>query len=182
MSQVILYITASLDGFIAKANGNIDWLTQWPNPSNLDYGYADLLKKIGCIVMGRKTYDEVLGFGIDWPYAEFETFVVTNNANLKVSTPNTQLVTSDINETISKLKQQSEKDIWLVGGGQLVTSFINENLIDKIILTIVPIILGEGISLFPNKPKESEWELLAVEKFETGLVSLTYHKLMMANI
>lgn len=174
MPKVILYIAASLDGFIAKPDGNLDWLTTWPNPANLDYGYANLLKSIGTIVMGRKTYNEVLSFGIDWPYAEYETYVISNNDDLKILTPNTKLVSSGINQLIALLKDHSTKDIWLVGGGALVTSFLNDDLIDTMIITTVPVILGEGIPLFPNKPKETRWKLISVEKFDTGLVSLTY--------
>lgn len=177
MPQVILYIAASLDGYIAKPDGNIDWLTSWPNPLGLDYGYNDLLKRIGSIVMGRKTYDEVLGFGIEWPYAEFDTYVISTNANHQLSTTRTQVVNSDIEGLIAQLKDHSEKDIWLVGGGQLVTTFMNHNLIDKMILTLVPIVLGDGIQLFPNHPKETQWKLANVETFDTGLVSLTYESL-----
>lgn len=176
MAKVILYIACSIDGFIAKPDGNLDWLNSIPNPDNIDHGYSDFLKGISSIIMGRRTYSEVIGFGIDWPYSDKVTYVVTNKESFKIITPKTQILKGNIVEDVHKIKLETSKDIWLVGGGQLVTLFLNNNLIDKMIISIVPTILGQGIPLFPDKPKETLWNLIDNTTFSTGIVTLTYEK------
>ncbi|MDD3406229.1 MAG: dihydrofolate reductase family protein [Paludibacteraceae bacterium] len=174
--KVILYIATSLDGFIARPDGNLDWLTSVPNPQTGDYGYADLLNSIGTTIMGRKTYNEIIGFGVDWPYPELNSFVVTTNKDLKIQSPGTYTLTENLKDFVTDLKKKTEKDIWLIGGGQLITTFINEGLLDKMIITIIPKIIGEGLPLFADKPKETNWKLLEAKSFDTGVVNLTYEK------
>lgn len=176
MAKIVLYIACSIDGFIAKPDGNLDWLNTFPNPDNIDYGYSDLLKRTSCIIMGRKTYSEVLGFGIDWPYSGIKTFVVSNNHSFETKTPDTYKLNGNILEAVDKIKLETSKDIWLVGGGQLVTYFLNNDLINKMIISIIPIILGEGISLFPDNPKVTNWTLIDNTSYSTGIVTLTYEK------
>jgi dihydrofolate reductase len=79
---------------------------------------------------------------------------------------------------MENLKNNSSKHCWIVGGGELITAFLHHNLIDEMILSIIPTILGEGIPLFPNKPIESNWKLIKTEAFETGVVNLTYQRLI----
>lgn len=174
MSKVVLYTAVTIDGFIARPDGNLDWLHATPDPETGDYGYEELLANTEVIIMGRKTYDEVIGYGIDWPYKNFRTYVVTQNRNFIPGTPSTHILTDDIKEFVLEQKQRSRKDIWLVGGGQLNTHFINDGLIDRMILTIIPKMLGDGIRLFANKGVESGWKLVSVQSFNTGLVNLTY--------
>lgn len=174
--KTVLYIAMSLDGYIAKPDGNLDWLTTVPNPSEGDYGYEDLISKVGTIVMGRRTYKEVIGFGVEWPYPEQETYVVTFNHQLKIESPNTYVLTGDIANFIDRKKQSADKDIWLVGGGQLVTHFINADLIDNMIITIIPKTIGEGIPLFTDLVKETSWQLLETKSYDTGVVNLTYKR------
>ncbi len=96
MSKVILYIAASLDGFIARPDGNLDWLTGLPNPDQVDHGYGDLLAQTSCIIMGRSTYQELLGFGMEWPYTGTETRVMTGDPEFRPATPDTFALTGDI--------------------------------------------------------------------------------------
>lgn len=174
----ILYIATTLDNFIAKPDGNIDWLTSFPQPSEGDYGYHSLLDSIETIVMGRKTYESLLKMVDVWPYPNFSTYVISSDSNFKPSSPNTFLVTSDFPDFIENLKNNSSKHCWIVGGGELITAFLHHNLIDEMILSIIPTILGEGIPLFPNKPIESNWKLIKTEAFETGVVNLSYQRLI----
>jgi dihydrofolate reductase len=176
MNKTVLYIATSLNGFIARPDGSIDWLTSIPHPQTGDYGYSELLDSIGTIIMGRKTYDELIGFGVNWPYSGFDTYVVTTNRNLKIQSPNTYLLTEKIKDNLNEIKKKKNKDIWLVGGGQLITEFINEELLDKMIIAVIPKIIGEGIPLFADKPKETNWKLIEAKQFETGVVNLTYEK------
>lgn len=175
MSQLKLYIASSIDNYIAMPNGNIDWLTSLPAPKNGDYGYGELLNSIESTIMGRHTYEEILGFGVEWPYPNFQTYVVTSNQELSITTPKTQIIDSnELVALIQQLKQNNKKDIWLIGGGQLIVFCLEHQLIDQMILTKVPIILGKGIPLFPPQPTKSNWELTKTEAFDTGLVNLTY--------
>jgi len=176
MVKVTLYIACSIDGFIARPNGSLDWLYAIPNPDKIDHGYVDLLEKTSCLIIGRKTYSELLGFGIEWPYSDKMTYIVSNDKSLKPEIPNTQKINGDIVEMVRKIKAETNKDIWLVGGGQLVTYFLNNDLIDKMIVSLIPTILGEGIALFPDKPKETNWTLTEHTAFSTGIVNLTYEK------
>jgi len=129
--KTVLYIATSLDGFIARPDGSLDWLTSVPSPETGDYGYAAFLERIGTTIMGRLTYDEIIGFGVEWPYAGLDTYVATKNSALKIQSPDTYLLTEDLREFVTELKRKAKNDIWLVGGGQLITAFINEGLLDK---------------------------------------------------
>lgn len=176
MGKLVLYIAASLDGYIARPDGAIDWLEQLPNPNQIDHGYHAFLDGIGALIMGRKTYEKILGMGIDWPYPGLPCLVVSQNSSFPVSSPETVVVSEQVSEAVLHWKKTMEKDLWLVGGGQLAQSFFREKLVDQLILTLVPLTLGEGIPLFPAPGVEDSWELKEVVPFETGLVSLTYSR------
>ncbi len=176
MPQTILYIASSLDGFIAKPDGNLDWLTSTPNPDSGDYGYEELLNRIGTLYMGRKTYEAILGFGIEWPYAAYKTYVISTQNNLSIQTPNTELLSEHWEERVRKINESTTKDSWLVGGGHLINAFLREELIDKMIITIIPQLIGEGIPLFAGKTPTSTWHLTESKAFNTGVVNLSYEK------
>jgi dihydrofolate reductase len=176
MSKVILYIAASLDGYIARPNGDVDWLDKYLDDTE-DYGYTDFYKSVGTVVMGRKTYDQVLTFGA-WPYKGAKTYVVTSAPKAfrfaERAKDSIEAYSGNLPELISKIKRESHKDIWLVGGGELIAGFINDYLIDEVIITIVPRILGTGIPLF--KPNRTEVSM--VFKYEksylNGVIQLSY--------
>ena len=175
MGKVILYIAKSLDGYIARKDGSLDWLTSIPNPKVGDYGYQALLDKIDTLVMGRKSYEELLKFGIEWPYESYQTYVVSSNSNYPISTPQTTLIGSEIVDLIKSVKTKNEKDIWLVGGGELNSLLIKNQLVDHLHLTIVPRMIGDGIPLFSPHSVSSDWELVRTQVFETGLVNLEWN-------
>ena len=175
-TKIQLYIAVTLDGFIARENGSLDWLLAFPNPNQIDHGYGDFLAQIDALIMGRKTYDEVLGFGIEWPYGNCKTYVVTKNQDFTVKTDNTYTLFELNNSMIDQLKSESEKNIWLVGGGDLITQFLNLDAIDEMIFCMIPMVLGKGIRLFPDEPVETEFKFLKAEPFETGIVNLTYRR------
>ena len=155
MRKVKLYIAVSLDGYIARPNGELDWLVNLPNPNKIDHGYTEFYQTLDTTIIGRKTYQEVLGFGVDWPYSNCRTYVVSSNASTPIETPATELIDSGIIEQVRELKKEAGKDIWLIGGGELITWFINEGLVDEMTLNIIPVILGKGIPLFPGMPNET---------------------------
>lgn len=173
MVEVKLYIACSLDGFIARKDGSIDWLNEYENDSRSDYGYSEFYASIGTVLMGRKTYEQVLGFG-EWPYAEKKAYVFTRQKEPLPQNNNVEFVSGDIVEFTCQLKESADSDIWLVGGSQLVKVFLQENLVQEIIVFIVPIILGSGIPLFDHIGKEVRLRTEKVEKYENGLVGLNY--------
>jgi len=176
MPKVVLFTATTLDGFIARPDGNLDWLIEFPNPDNVDYGYADFMRGVGSIIMGKNTYNEILSFGFVWPYKGIESYVVASDPNFEIKTADTSLVNEGLASLVERLRTEKGKDIWLVGGGKLITSFLNLHLIDRMVLTIIPTIIGDGIRLFPDKPKETTWALTGCTQFKTGIVNLIYDK------
>ena len=176
MNSIKLYIASTIDGFIAREDGSLDWLEELPNPNQIDYGYSDFYATIDKVVIGRKTYEEVLGFGVDWPYEDCTTYMVTSKEDYQPKTNNTEVINKVDQDTINRIKSAGEKDVWVIGGGLIITEFLNLGAIDKMILCVIPTILGSGIPLFPNHPKETKFNLVKAEPFETGAVILTYKK------
>jgi len=172
--QIVLYIASSLDGYIARPDGSIDWLTSIPPSKDGDYGYSELLAEIDSLIMGRKTYDDLIRFDMGWPYTDYRTYVVTTNALTTINSPNTQLIHGDINKAVEKIRSDSGKNIWLVGGSELVTYFLNHRLIDKITLSTIPVLLGSGVPLFTKIQGEFYLQLMESKSYETGVINATY--------
>lgn len=176
MAEIKLFIATSLDGYIARPDGAIDWLNEIPNPDNSDFGYRDFHAEIDTVILGRSTYEEILGFDVDWPYPDCKTYVVTSQGNFHTPTPNTVLLTSITAEIIDQISHESSKNIWLVGGGKLIKSFLNLGAVDELIITIVSRIIGDGIPLFPSPLKDSSWKLTASKVINEAAVILTYRR------
>jgi dihydrofolate reductase len=173
MPRIKLYIATSLDGFIARENGSIDWLTKYENNPETDYSYSEFYASIGKVLMGRKTYQQVLGFG-EWPYREKKSYVFTRQKEPIRRENNVEFISEDIGEFVRQLKRNTEEDIWLVGGSQIIKVFFEENLVQDLIVFVVPIILGSGIPLFDHIGKEIGFRTGRVERYENGLVKLEY--------
>ena len=176
MSSIKLYIATTLDGFIAREDGALDWLHDLPNPNHIDYGYRAFFSGIDTVVMGRKTYEEILGFGVEWPYANCTSYVVSTEENYRPRTNDTSVLSRVDEASIKTLKRNSRRGVWIVGGGQVITEFLNNSQVDEMILSIIPTILGKGVRLFPHEPKETKFDLIQAEPFETGVVNLTYRR------
>lgn len=176
MPKIILYIATSIDGYIAKSDGNLDWLTQFPNPTNEDYGYSELLSNCESIIVGSRTFTEISKFDIEWPYSNFKTYVISRQKNFEINTPNTELYSGDLKGVINYLITNTSKNCWVVGGGKLVESLLNQNLIDEMIISIIPVLIGNGIPLFHKSSSESTWGLVNTKKYDSGVVTLTYTK------
>jgi len=164
--KIKLFIASSLDGHIAKEDGSVDWL-----PQNEDSGYDNFYKSIDTVLMGKKTYEQILTFG-KFPYKDRTSCVFTRNPNQKKKDENVEF-TSEVEEFTKKLVLSSGKDIWLVGGSDIISTFLNLKFVDEIILTVIPVILGKGIPLFKNIKEEIKLELVKTTKYD-GLVELNY--------
>jgi dihydrofolate reductase len=173
MVRTKLYIACSLDGFIAREDGSIDWLLEYENNTKPDYGYSEFYASIGTVLMGRKTYEQVLGFE-KWLYGDKKVYVFTRQKEPLRREENVEFISGDIVEFVSQLKEKAEQDLWLVGGSQLIKEFLKGDLIQDFIIFIVPIILGSGIPLFDHIGKEIRLISCNLEKYENGLVRIDY--------
>jgi len=177
MKQIVqpltLYIAISLNGKIAKSDGSVDWLENIPNPDGLDYGYASFYESIGTTIQGRNSYDQIMSWDIDFPYAGKRNYVFTQNEALK-DTEHVTFVSKDHVNFVKQLKAEKGDGIWLIGGGQLNTLFLKERLIDELRVFVMPIAIEEGIELFPNLPKEVALTLKTSKTYPTGVVELRY--------
>jgi len=174
MKKIILHIAASLDQRIAEPDGSLEWLNEFPNPEKTDYGYKDLLASADTLIMGGRTYREFLNMDIIWPYPGQMTYVVSHhNWDEK---ENVKFITENITETISDLRNQEGKNILLVGGGELVSMLLAADLIDEMHITYIPVILGKGIPLFPEQSKESKWELIKSQSYNSSALILEYKR------
>jgi dihydrofolate reductase len=171
-----LYIAISIDGYIADENGSVDWLHEIENPNNIDHGYYDFYDSIDTVVMGRKTYADILSFDVDWPYSDSKCYVFSKNNNLEISTPDTELINDLSIDSINMIRANTKKNIWIVGGGKLITEFLKYKQIDEIIISIIPVLLGSGTRLFNKFYEKQNLTLQNVESFDTGIVNLSYVK------
>ena len=173
MRKVILYIAASLDGYIARPDGDVAWLESFPNPEQTDHGYADLMEEIDTTLMGNETYKAILGFGIPFPYSDKTNYVFTRNTSPQ-NGEFVRFVSGDMAAFVREIKAQSGKSIWLIGGGQVIRLLMDAGLVDEYRVAIMPIVLGEGIPLFPKPITETRLRLVSAKAYGTGAVMLTY--------
>lgn len=176
MRKIKLYIAASIDGYIARSNGDLDWLMKYPINPETNYGYDDFYKSIDTVIMGGHTYDSILSMDVQWPYKDKESYIVTRRSLQIVPDGTIKQISEDIINKIIELKKKPEKDIWLVGGGELISLLMNNSLIDEMIITHIPVILGSGISLFTDIRKESEWKAISSNVFDNGVTQTIYTK------
>lgn len=172
MRQVILYIATTIDGFIAHTDGDVDWLSEYPITPNYNYGYDDFIKSIDTVILGGKSYRDILTMDIEYPYRSKETYVISRNPSASVD--HIHFISENILENILELKKKKGNNIWLVGGGEIISLFLKAKLIDRMILTITPVILGAGIPLFPQLLDQSTWTLLRSENYSNGVVQNDY--------
>jgi dihydrofolate reductase len=171
----IVYIACSLDGFIARKDGSIDWLMETPNPENSDYGFSAFMDRIDGIIMGRSTFETVLSFE-QWPYTK-PVYVLSHT--LKEVPPRlrdkAEVVQGDLQDIIASLNSKGIKHLY-IDGGKTVQSFLKLDMIDELIITRIPIILGSGIPLFADMDREVKFELTQTEILNKDLVKSTYSR------
>ncbi len=173
--KVILYIAMSLDGYIAKSDDDISWLSI-VEQGNEDYGYQAFVNSIDTVLMGRKTYEKVLTFGIEFPHKGRKCYIITNS--LQGKNDDVEFYGGDLVTLINNIKLQSvtDKNIFVDGGAKLANKMIQLNLIDEFVISIIPIFLGDGIRLFNTGIPEQQLNLVKSESFPSGLVQLTYRR------
>lgn len=172
----LVYIATSIDGYIATKDGGLDWLEQVPNPSKSDFGYEAFLERIEAIIMGRNTFEKIMTFS-PWPYQK-KVFVLSNQLRSipKTMSAKAELIKGDLKDVVNKLRDRGFKTLY-VDGGKTIQSFLKENLIDEIILSKVPIVLGNGVPLFGMQDFSIRFEHLSTQAFAGGLVQSHYKRI-----
>jgi len=171
----IVYIATSLDNFIARKDGSIDWLMEIPNPDNSDYGFLSFMNRIDCIIMGRSTFETVAAFR-EWPYTK-PVFVLSSSLKeVPVELKDVaEIIQGNLRELLASLKTRGMKDLY-IDGGKTIQSFLKLDLIDELIITRIPIILGSGIPLFGDMDVEIKFDLISTDVLHGGLVKSSYSR------
>lgn len=165
-----VFIASSLDGFIARADGSIDWLALVDQPGGEYWGYGAFYSSVDALIIGRKTYETALAFP-EWPYASKHCVVLTHRP--QPSQHGEELYGGALEPLLSRLGDEGVKRVY-VDGGQVIGQFLAKGLIDDLTISIVPILLGTGAPLFSGPSRESRLELISSEQYPTGLVQLRY--------
>ena len=170
MRKVKYYVASSLNGYIAREDHSFDYFVA---EGEHVPDYLESLNSFDVVLMGRKTYEVGLRVGVTDPYPNMKSYVfsrtIKESPNEKV-----QIVSEDIVELVRELKQETGKDIYLCGGGELATILFRENLIDEVILKMHPVMVGSGIRLFSEAIKQVDLELISSKTFNSGVVVLQY--------
>jgi len=176
MRKLSLFIAMSLDGYIAKPNDNLDFL-KLVDKEGEDYGYADFTATIDTLIIGRKTYDYVIkhiGAGY-YDNGDRDVYIITRTP--KPSSGRTTFYTGDLAELVKKLKSENGKNIYCDGGAEVIHELLQHDLIDELIISVIPILVGDGVKLFRDGRPEQRLELLSSKSFDTGLVQMHYRRI-----
>lgn len=171
--KVILYIAQSLDGFIAREDDDISWLSVVEREGE-DYGYQAFVDTVDTVFMGRRTYEKVLSFGIEFPHKNRKCYVLTQSRI--GSNENVTYFGGNLEALIQDLKSKEGGNIFIDGGAEAVRAFKSKDLIDEYVVSIIPIMLGKGIRLFKETDVESALELIGSKSYDSGLVQLNYRR------
>jgi dihydrofolate reductase len=139
-----------------------------------DYGYADFLKTVDAVIVGRKTYDKVISMGFEFPHADKDAYIITRTPRPNIGS--IKFYTGDISSLVGRLKMEAGKNIFCDGGAEIVNELLNADLIDEFIISVVPILVGGGTKLFKDGRPEQKLTLVSVKSFEKGLIQLHYKR------
>src|SRR5262245_44245768 len=179
-SCVTIHMAASLDGFIARKDGRVDWLEtsdEFAGGETLDPGFVEaFLKTIDCYVMGSRTYETALRFeaqGLGWPYGDKPTFVLTSR-DLPRTRDTVEFHSGDLAQFVNGRLRPRYHSIWFVGGGMVSAECLRLGLADEVRYSILPVLIGDGISFFGGLDKDIPLHLAEVKAYRNGMVELRY--------
>jgi dihydrofolate reductase len=179
-SRVTVHMAASLDGFIARKDGRVDWMEtvdEFPGGDTLDPEFIEtFLKTIDCYVMGSRTYETALDFenrGLGWAYGDKPTFVLTHRA-LPRTRASVEFHSGDLAQWVNGQLRPRFRSIWIVGGGEVSGASLRLGLADEVRYSILPIVIGEGIPFFGNLDRDVPLHLMEVKTYRSGMVGLRY--------
>lgn len=172
MAPILGYIAATLDGYIARPDGSIDWLTKYDTADFGEHDYRTFIKRIRTLVMGRGTYEFFEKENVPWPYDGHRVIVVTSRP---IPNPLGELeIRHDIDSLIQELRALDDGNVWMLGGGQLQNAFIERGALDELEVYIIPEMIGGGIPLFPATGIRTSPTLLSAQTLGSGCVRLHY--------
>ncbi|HSF52261.1 MAG TPA: dihydrofolate reductase family protein [Algoriphagus sp.] len=169
--KLILYIASSLDGYIAQPGDRLDFL-DLVQMEGEDYGYADFNETVDAVILGKRTYDWVMNQVPEFPHQGKETYVLTRGQYPSIGTVN--FYSGDLSELVEGLKSRVGKNIFVDGGAQTVNRLLKAQLLDELIISFIPVLLGEGIRLFQEGIPEEKLELISSRSYSSGLVQVHY--------
>ena len=170
--KVIVHIGASADGYIARRDGDLEWLTARPAPAGF-YGIDAFMRSVDTKVLGRKTYEASLRMGAKFGSRE-RTIVFSRNPRPKGAPPTVEFTAEPVGVFVNRLREGQGKNIWLMGGGDIIASFLDARAIDEFVISVVPVFIGDGIPLTGRRHLHIPLSLRSTERFEDGVVQLRY--------
>jgi dihydrofolate reductase len=179
-SRVTIHMVASLDGFIARRDGSVDWLEtsdEFDNGDTMNPEFVEaFLQTIDCYVMGSRTYETALGFeakGFGWPYGDKPAFVLTSR-DLPSTRDSVEFFSGDLAQLVNDRLRPTFESIWCVGGGAVSGECLRRGLADEVRYSVMPILIGDGISFFQGLNKDVPLHLVEVKAYRSGLVELCH--------
>ena len=171
---VVYYVAMSLDGFIADAGGGVGWLDEFQE-DGADHGYGDFYAEVGDVVMGRASYEQVLGFDVAFPHADRPVWVASGTLDLPLAADTVCISREPAAEVVARLKGQATPGvIWLVGGSKLAASLWDDGLVDELRVFVMPTVLGEGIPLLAVPHARRRVKRTLTKPWPSGAVELRY--------
>jgi dihydrofolate reductase len=170
--NIIVQIASSTDGYIARPDGDVAWLDR-PQPKG-NYGMAAFFKTIDTILWGRKTYDKGIEMGMKSSFGPKVKNYVFSRRPPKSALPGFEFVNEPVKPFAQRLRSQPGKDIWMMGGGEIIAAFLDEGEIDEFSIHVIPILIGEGIPLIQPRHRSIPLKLLSTKKYPDGVVHLGY--------
>jgi dihydrofolate reductase len=170
--KIIVHIATSADGYIARPDGSLEWLTSRPAPKGF-YGMPEFTRSVDAKLIGRKTFDLSIEMGA--PFSANDRHYVFSRQPPPASVPaGVEFISESIGAFAERLRDQPGKNIWMMGGGELIASFLDEGAIDEFVITVVPIFIGEGIPLIARRHLDVPLTLRSVKPFPDGVVQVHY--------
>lgn len=173
MAYVIYYLASSVDGFMAPEDGSLDWLAPF-SASGEDHGYTEFYASIDALVVGSRTYEQMLGFG-EWPHQDRPVTVMSSRL-LPAAGESVTVSPLDPQAVVDELVSAGRGRIWLVGGGALASSFAAAGLIDEYVVSYVPVLLGSGVGLLGGHGDMRTLDLVDAQTFRDGIVQCRYRR------
>lgn len=170
MRKLIAYLATSVDGFIARPDGDVAWLDR-PRPPD-DYGMQTFLRAVDTVIMGRRTWE--VGQTLGGAVVEGKRNIVLSRTLPSYGCPGATVENIDAGIFAGQLRSAKGKNVWLMGGADVFGSFLSAGALDELIIHVVPVIIGTGISLFDASPRQTELRLRSTRRFPDGVVRLHY--------
>jgi dihydrofolate reductase len=172
----LVFIATSLDGYISDKDDGLEWLQTVPNPDDVDLGWQDLTRRIDAVVMGRKTFQKVYGFDCPWPYPK-PVFVLSNSLS---SLPGeydgkAELINGALTDVLAAIHKRGHRELY-IDGGATIQSFLKEDLIDEMIISVLPLLLGGGSPLFGDLAEPMGFEHVGTEVLLDAIVQNHYRR------